>query len=136
MIIGAKGLTSTYTIKDINAFNCTCRVNISGFNLIGYTGMTIVGCTRADITNCQRTTSGGFGITVESSFCSINGCAISNASQAITVQSQSTVFSNSNSGTGNGLVLVAQSASTIAKYSTQPTGTTAEVVTSGGVIRS
>ncbi|WP_419890729.1 tail fiber protein [Paenibacillus xylanexedens] len=63
-------------------------------------------------------------------------CVISNKTQAIRSSSLSQVYSSNATGSGNSTGLYADAGGTIIKSGTQPSGTTAEFVTAGGLIRS
>ena len=119
---------------------CSIYINIQGFNLITTTnhGVYVEGCIYARFVYLNILGSAGIyaGIYVVSSFCSIWSSTISNKAQAINAIYMSTVLSHANnSGNGNVIGLQATNGATIGKNSTQPTGTTAESTTSGGVIR-
>ncbi|WP_434750265.1 tail fiber protein [Paenibacillus amylolyticus] len=76
------------------------------------------------------------GVTTANSSVQMSNCTISNKNVAIQAATSSTIFSLSNTGSGNTTVLYATGASTIIKAGTQPTGTTAEITSVGGLIRS
>lgn len=65
----------------------------------------------------------------------IIGCVISNKTTAIFASINAHIFSSTNTGTGSQNGLMASDGGVIAKNGTQPAGTTAEVTSSGGVIR-
>ncbi|MDN8588731.1 tail fiber protein [Paenibacillus sp. 11B] len=92
----------------------------------------------ARISNCVMTTSSTqSGITISFSNAYLTANTISNKqSIAIYSSSMSYVFSDNNSGSGNGIGLGSYIGSTIVKLSAQPGGTTAEAVVQGGLIRS
>ncbi|MNH83813.1 hypothetical protein D3C73_362170 [compost metagenome] len=133
---GANVVASTHNVIGFVANHCTCRLVINGFNVSASTGIIIAGCTRVIVTQCQRTVSNGVGIQFYASLGSVTNCLFSNAAGAISVNDQSTIYSYNNAGTNNSIGLSAGSSSTIGKSGTQPAGTTAESVSTGGVIRS
>jgi hypothetical protein len=65
----------------------------------------------------------------------ISNCVVSNKGKAIEANNNSNIFSEINSGSGNVVGLSSWNNATIGKYSTQPSGTTAESSGQGGVIR-
>lgn len=75
------------------------------------------------------------GFTVSNAMVHINDCVIANKLRGIDVIENATVHSFNNSGIDNTVGLRSIGASTIGKQGTQPVGTTAESIASGGVIR-
>jgi len=132
---------------------CTCLVWIYGIKIKGSAsrdGAVIIDyCSSVRISNCKIDKSGriytaNYGIIV-GAFSSVwiadndisniaGGSGGSSYNVAIMAWETSRVYSRNNSGSNNGVGLKTR-AGTIMKYGTQPSGTTAEVVEQGGVIR-
>lgn len=95
-------------------------------------------CLGASISSCNITNkyASQDGIRIESSIIRLSNCTISDRDSAIASYNGSTVYSFNNTGTNNKVGLKAYSGGTIAKdNATQPAGTTAELITTGGAIR-
>ncbi|GIO36874.1 hypothetical protein J41TS12_17350 [Paenibacillus antibioticophila] len=89
-----------------------------------------------DISACSISGAGLYGVSADRSSVNMQTTAISNkTSAAIRAINLSTIFSNTNNGSGNALSLYAEGGSTIIKFGLQPSGTTAEQVVTGGLIR-
>jgi hypothetical protein len=135
----ANALSDSYIIRSFYAGQCTCYVEVNslkansttieGFKADRSTSINFLYC-KMDVASASF---GGFGIS--SSVCQIFNSLISNRFFGISANLSSTVYSNTNSGTGNTTGLIAQAASTIGKGGTQPAGTAAESTSGGGVIR-
>lgn len=133
-VLGATSTVTTHTITTLTITGCTAGVTVRGF-VVGGSQPGIVRCSGFQITSCTRT-SGLNGFTITSSIGTITSCAISNMTNSgLFVQSGSTVMSTNNSGSGNSVGLSAVNAATIGKAGAQPSGTTAEQTSGGGVIR-
>lgn len=83
---------------------------------------------------------GNIGVASSVSNVQVCSCDISNYSSTsygycIDGITLATIYSNANSGTNNNIGLISQGGSTISKYGSQPTATTAESLVSGGAIR-
>ncbi|WP_340014644.1 tail fiber protein [Paenibacillus sp. FSL K6-1318] len=63
-------------------------------------------------------------------------CTISSKAYGIRASTLSKVYSNSMLGSGNNIGIYADSAGEIVKYGTQPSGSTSEQISNGGLIRS
>jgi len=89
------------------------------------------------VENCNPRASADKGVYVVSSMVKIENCDFgTDVCQDCIVANHSRVVSATNTGNGTRYGLSATSAATIGKYSTQPTGTTAnESASTGGVIR-
>ena len=83
-------------------------------------------CTEADAVYSGLRIDSGLGI--------INGCTISNRADAIVGSYGARIFSVNCGGTGNTVGLHADAMTHIRKSGTQPAGTTAEVMSDGGLI--
>lgn len=80
--------------------------------------------------------AGGYGIYCDQGTKGyIAGCQINNSTRAIYARELSYVLSANNTGTSNAIGLVSVYGSTIVKYGTQPSATTAEQSSEGGLIR-
>ncbi|NRT90169.1 hypothetical protein OD350_24955 [Clostridium beijerinckii] len=128
-----------YIINNLSILKCTCNVTVVGFisAITNGNSFYISGCVNAVLNYCIDTVLAisKQGIFCEYSFVIIYGCQISNKDHGIFASNSATIFSNSNTGTGNTYGLYANNAATIGKYGTQPSGTTAEASSGGGVIR-
>lgn len=74
------------------------------------------------------------GILIQYSTVWLQSCIFSNRSNGIDAQMTSTVFSDNNSGTGNTVGIRCINAAKVGKSGSQPSGTTAEVVSTGATI--
>ena len=120
--------------------NCTCR-KISfediSFSAVGAYAMIAEDVNYLEIYSCLFNTSGTLiGLFTTNSKVSVSGTTtFSNQGTAVSATEMSTIFMKNVSGSGNNKVLEAITGSTIIKNGSMPTGTTAETVSSGGVIR-
>lgn len=136
-LLGDTTVSSTRNVSSIT-ISSTCKTTIRGLNLTS-TGFAIyvVNSLNANINYCQCiVSSSNLGFLFDSSIGTISNSTISNRAQGIYSTNCSTIYSNTNSGTGNTIGLFSTSASTIGKNGAQPGGTTAETSGAGGVIRS
>jgi hypothetical protein len=135
----ASVLSDLYVANSITIIQCTCLVIATGLKFIITTGSGafIVRSIDTRISYCRINTAASQpGVSCSSTNnAGITNCEISNRSNGINADGSSTVFSNTNTGTGNTIGLVSNSNASIGKNSTQPAGTTAESVSGGGVIR-
>lgn len=140
--ININGDTSVSSTRIVNSFsikNNSCPISIQGFKVTTTSAVAVIidTCVRVSISyfNIIDTTTNYDGISYNASLGYVLNSTISNRRYAINAPACSTVFSSTNSGTGNTVGLYAANASTIGKYSTQPGGTTAETSVGGGAIR-
>lgn len=127
-------------ITKVSIVSCDLRVIFSAFKLTeGSSGypLFISRCTDVASNNLDITLYGSTsGIRVEKSYGTLYNCTISNRGGAITAEQVATLISDSNTGSNNGIGLQADSAGVIIKVGSQPTGTTNESASRGGIIRS
>lgn len=130
---------SKFKVRGIQMTGCSMRVDIVSlhFHNAGIAGISIQHSQCINVSNCNfdAGATGQNGVTSISSILYINSCNISNRGVGIQANYGSTIFSAVNTGSGNSIGLVANSASTIGKSGTQPLGTTPERVNEGSVIR-
>lgn len=138
-LIGDTIVSSTRIVNSFSIKNNPCPISIQGFKAITTSAVAVLidTCARVSISyfNIIDTTTSYDGINYNVSLGYVLNSTISNRRYAINAPACSTVFSSTNSGTGNVVGLYSANASTIGKYSTQPAGTTAETSVGGGVIR-
>ena len=138
-LVGATSATNTHNINTISILNCSIYIDFRGFNITSTTthAITVSYCinVRLMVLNITGVTTSWAGVNVVGGFCQLQSCTISNKSQAILATYTSLVLSVDNNGSGNTNVLYSTTGSTLAKSGTQPSGTTVEYTTSGGVIR-
>lgn len=140
---GSIELVGNTTMANVNVTSVLlqrngCNVKVSGLNVTTTTGtaITVEVCQWAHLNANFVTSSGAFeGIRTVGSFVYAAGNTISNRSIAVLADFMSAVSSTNNTGTGNTVGLSAVTAATLGKGGTQPTGTTAESTSTGGVIR-
>lgn len=100
-------------------------------------GVSISYVIRLIMSNITMTTSNGQpGVSLFNSTADVSNSTISNRASALFAQGFSQLFSNTNTGSGNTVGMQAITGSTIVKSGSQPAGTTAEVISGGGLIRS
>lgn len=127
-----------YIIPYVQFNKCTCGLTIKGISTnsnISNASFVVNQCISTQITSCVSTTSSiTYGLYCTYSKCSIITSILSNKTYAIYSSVLSDTLSNTNTGTGNTNGLQAVYGGKIAKFSTQPGGTTAEVMSAGGKI--
>ncbi|MCZ8520116.1 MULTISPECIES: phage tail-collar fiber domain-containing protein [Paenibacillus] len=131
-----------FVIGGVNVIKCGIYVYVRGVKAdrINWPGFYVNTCSDVFIDMCKCTTA-TFGTTNHEGvrFVRANGSVgvgeFSNRGSGILANSGSIVFSNGNTGTGNGNGLSSAEGSTIGKYQSQPGGVTAENAYAGGVIR-
>lgn len=133
--------STTATVNKIDVYSCNCKTaTLSYFNITASTSTAVtvyasIGLTFNYILITSSATSYVGFVIAYGSAVQISNSTISNRASAIQALVMSTVYSNNNGGSGNTTSLQCSGASTIGKGGTQPTGTTAESASSGGVIR-
>lgn len=136
-INGDTVVSTSYSILRLNKNRNGIPVTLRGFNFTTSTNVSVVAnqCITSIVNLCNFVVSNSNqAISSVGSTLTVSNSTISNHSVAIDADT-STVYSNTNSGTGNTIGLRSSSASTIGKNGTQPGATTAEVQQTGGVIR-
>ena len=137
-ISGATSTSTTHNISDMNILNCSLKVKIIGFNITTTTvhSISITNCINTWIQNMNliSVNTSKNGVSVTNSFCLLGSNTISNKSNAI-FANLARVKSGGVDGTNNAIGLMATNSATIGKGGPQPSGTTSEVVSFGGVIR-
>lgn len=132
--------STKFKVRGIQMIGCSMKIDIVGlhFNSSGMTGVSVSHCQFVNVSNCNLDAgaTGQNGITAYASTLYINACNISNRGVAIQANYGAIVYSVNNSGSGNNIGLVANTASTIGKSSTQPSATTMETSSQAGIIRS
>jgi len=138
---GGTDLTTTvnYKVNAIYVAKNSCPINVTGFQSIATTGINAgfwVSCsTNVFIRYCLDTiTASKNGFAAEYSNVYIASCQLSNKTIAILAYINSAIYSENNTGNGNTTGLQSISG-TLMKNATQPSGTTAEFIDKGGVIR-
>ena len=141
LITGGSDLATAvnYIIQSVNIENCGIKVYVAGF--IATTTAKISfhskSCINVYYRYCTSTaTASNNGFQFVNALGYIINCLISNKSIALYVGSMSTIVSRDwTSGSGNGVGIHSELASTVGKTGIQPQGTTPESTASGGVIR-
>lgn len=131
-------VSDSYIVQSIVIEQCSIYVEVNGIKASRSTefGFSAARCQSANFLYCKIDSVGAFiGFSISNSFGQIANSVASNRSQGIRADLMSTLYSSTNSGTGNTNGLVAGSGATIGKNSTQPAGTTPELTSGGGVIR-
>lgn len=132
-------VSSTRIIKSVMVKSCGCYVDISGFatNTTASNDMNIDSCAKVYLSymNCIVSNNSNYGLSVNSSFIYITNSVISSKSVAIVASINGRIFSLTNSGSGNTTGMYASYNGEIGYYGIQPSGTTAQLTASGGVIR-
>lgn len=139
-ITGASSISSAnnYVIKTLSVVACTSGVRVSGVKVRGLNrdAIFINRCTDVSISNTLIIdTALQIGINGSNASISVEGCTISNRVNAIKASKLSNILSDVTTGEGNNVGLYAEYAGQISKAGTQPSGTTAEFTSYGGVIR-
>ena len=142
-INGGTDLTTAinYITNAIYITKCTCTVALTGFASSVTSGVNsgfYVGSSTVAILNyCVDTVTSlsKIGILADHSFAIVSNCQVSNKNVAIVARNNSKIYSDTNSGIGSNAGLQAVANGTIGKNSTQPSGTTLEIASQGGVIR-
>lgn len=137
-ILGDTALSDNYKINSFTSSKCNCTLGLRGFRAITTTriGFDIGYCTfiRIDYCKCIDSAMSQFAFNSMASYTWIVNCTASNKDTGVKC-STGTVLSANVSGTGNNNALAALQGGVIAKEGGQPSGTTAEFTTTGGVIR-
>ena len=138
-IIGDTVVSNTRIVNSFSIINNSCPVAIQGFKVIATSDVAILVnvCSKVSISYCNiiDSTSTYEGIVYRASLGFVLFSTISNKKFGIMAADCATIFSSTNTGTGNSTGLYAVNAGTIGKYGSQPSGTTAELSEGGGVIR-
>ncbi|WP_458125648.1 tail fiber protein [Paenibacillus sp. Z3-2] len=138
------GDSSSTSIIDgrISFYACSSRIMIGGVN-VNYDGSTRY-TSAISVGNCQHvqlnlainnSVKTIHGVEASRSFVDVFSCNISNKDVAIRAISFSHVMSDNNSGTSNNVVFEASLGSSIIKSNGQPSGTTSEIIRTGGTIK-
>ncbi|MFH5182945.1 hypothetical protein ACHHV8_10105 [Paenibacillus sp. TAB 01] len=139
LLVGGTSVSDNYVVNSVDVFNCVLDVTVRGLKAISTThdGFSAYGSSAVtfDACRCNNATTSFSAVIYNKSKGTVSGCDLSNRQAGLFIQRHSIVFSTTNTGTGNATGLYAAEASTIGKFSTQPTGTTAESTGGGGVIR-
>lgn len=138
-IIGGSSVSELYNVLGIVVKSSSLDMNIKGFNSIKAVGnsFSISNITRCNLSYCKASIADNVYACVACYYAiaTISDCQFDNKGIAIRSSNCSTVYSSNNIGTGNTYGLQASSGGTICKNGTQPSGTTAEATSGGGVIR-
>jgi len=126
-------------INNLRLLQCTIFINISNIQATatGIHGFSINLCGEINISNisCIASSGASYGVlVVATTYVMLSNSIISNRYCGIVGMENSTILSNTNSGTSNANALYASSGSKIIKNSTQPSGTTATITDLGGSI--
>ncbi|MGG1597602.1 hypothetical protein [Paenibacillus naphthalenovorans] len=127
-------------VTAINIASCSLYITAQGFKCTSTINhnVNISFCNAVYLSRIQgidaQTSAGVAGIYADYSTIHVYSSELSNKDYGI-LALRSTVYSQSNAGTGNAQGLSSQNGATIAKGGTQPAGTTAEYVANGGAIR-
>lgn len=145
--LNIKGVIGAVTLRSKNLTIGACKIlSFSAINVsnvsVGYieaisdgTTFYFEGCGEVTVTNCKSVTQSSYdGVSFKYSFGFVINTEISNKGNAM-INKTSMLFSNNNTGSGNTIGLNVTEGGTTGKYGTQPSATTAEVTTGGGVIR-
>jgi hypothetical protein len=129
-----------YIVKSVTIANCMARVNAKGFTANTTTGIAFAGVLSMypDFAWCRTVVSATsqIGFFTQNAFASISECEASNKNYGLYASTCSVVISsNWIAGSGNVVGLRALDGATIGKSGTQPQGTTAEQMGTGGIIR-
>jgi len=139
-ITGANDYTtaSTFICNSIEILFCSLKTIINGLapnNGGGTYGIRVEGCQNVYINSINDTLAySRYGLLANNSNVNITNSIISSKSKSISSENNDSVTSVANSGTGN-IITLYTVGGTIMKASTQPSGTTSELIYNGGVIR-
>jgi hypothetical protein len=129
-----------YIVNLIEIRNCTLTVDVKGFIATTTTTIPFVisNCIRVTasylVTTVSATTLDGFYVVYSGA--SLTACKASNRAKAVSVGTNTNIMvATWDSGSGNTVGLYAEFGGEIIKVNTQPSGTTAEVTSYGGVIK-
>lgn len=135
---GGTTLNNDYVVERIASVANSCAISFYGVNASKVTthAIHILDCVSVRVSHCSVTfASIHYGIAASRANVWVENCIISNRGKGIYAYEQAHIMSNANSGDGNTSALESVGGSVIAKYGTQPTGTTNEIAAAGGVIR-
>lgn len=129
-----------YSLRSLYAVSNNLKITFSGFTSTIETGIAfrMDYCYGFTISSCraEKTDSTNAGFYLSGGNVLASRCIASNRSTALQAANGAIVFSSTwEAGTNNVKGIWCRSASTVGKYGTQPSGTTAEVADQGGVIR-
>lgn len=131
--------TEKTNVSSIEVDSCNCKsTSVVSFNVTstsknGVSIYTAIGVSINSLSITGSSSANGV-LASNGSACSVLNCTISNRSTAINASVTATIRSSNNNGTGNSIGLSASGAAKIGKSGTQPSGTTAESQSAGGVI--
>lgn len=129
-----------YKVRGFVVTGCSARIAIQGLHLnnAGVAGVQAFHSQLVAISSCDFNagSTGQNGVLSSGSKVYLSSSIISNRSHAMVCEYTGTLYSTTNTGTGNINALTATTGGTIIKYSTQPSGTNLENASSGGLIRS
>lgn len=136
-INGDTAVSTNYTVNWFNILNCTIPITIRGFNTTATTvnSFDAKQCISVTLNHCnsvQSSAAAGVSAT-DCTMVKVANSTLSNRTHGV-LSIRSRVASDTNGGTGNTYGLTCE-AGVINKNSTQPAGTTAELITKGGEIR-
>lgn len=140
-LIGDTSNPANVAIKSASFHQCTCYVSLEWVTITGFApsnySLIVDRCLRVAFAHIINTfaDSSRDGVASLSSSIYVGSCELSNKRAAISTRASGRIYSDNNSGNGNNYGLLASECGVIAKNGTQPAGTTAEIIESGGVIR-
>lgn len=139
-ILGDTTATDTRTVSSITVNGCKCRIIVRGMKCTTTTtdGFSAIDSSNVEFNACKIDAAAASfqGVQFARSSGTVKNSVLANRNGAIVADEYSTVYADTNFGTGNVIGLISRGASTIGKASaTQPTGATAEFQGFGGVIR-
>lgn len=142
-LLGASSLvdSSNYIVKSVTVIACAVTwISVKGFTGTQTGGTAFIhSSNNCEVdwvyltVNASDATSAAFNASY-ASVAYVSACSFSNRNQAIIAQGTK-VISKDVTGSGNSVGLYSSNGSDIAKSGTQPSGTTMEYTTAGGVIR-
>lgn len=137
-LYGDTVVSDSYSCTSINITGCAILVSVRGFRATTTSthAFAVYHCARVQLSYCKVTTTSGSysGVGAFFSLVQVDNSLLSNRYAGIYASGCATVFSDTNSGSGNTTGLKAVAASKIGKNGTQPGGTTAESATQGSQI--
>ena len=130
---------SAISLQSIILEKCNIEITLNNLTLTSTTNhsIAIADCNDSIISYCGigGNTPSNSGIFVMNSNVIIKNTSISGKYCGIVAYENSNIYSNSNTGSGNYIGLNVGSNSVIGKNGTQPSGTTMETISGGGIIR-
>lgn len=139
-LLGNPTIPSNFNIPSVDINNTAIKIALKGIKvnaINGGKGINITNCPYVSINSCEiiESDSTGYGIIATFACVEVLNSTISNKFSAICSNTNSKIFSENNVGSNNSQGLSAWHNGEIGKNGTQPSGTVAEDISAGGIIR-